>query len=121
MARSSDPAKAAQWRKRLERFGSSSASVALFCRREGVSVASFYHWRKKLAAGTDSRATRRRVASQPCAFQPVTVVPTTPTIAVHLPDGTRLEVPRGDIETVRVVIRELVRSGSVLEKGDASC
>jgi hypothetical protein len=42
MARSSDPAKAAQWRRRLERFGSSGVSVARFCRREGVSVASFY-------------------------------------------------------------------------------
>jgi hypothetical protein len=121
MARSSDSAKAAQWRKRLERFGSSSVSVARFCRREGVSVASFYHWRKKLAAGTDSSATRRRVASQPCVFQPVTVVPTSPAIAVHLPGPARLEVPLGDVETLRVVVRELVRSGSVREEGDAPC
>ncbi|HEX2462906.1 MAG TPA: transposase [Vicinamibacterales bacterium] len=121
MARSSDPAKAAQWRERLERFGSSSVSVARFCRREGVSVASFYHWRKKLAVGVDSPATRRRVASQPCAFQPVTVVPTWPAIAVHLPGGARVEVPRGEVETLRVIVRELVRSGPALEEGDDSC
>jgi hypothetical protein len=121
MARSSDPARAAQWRKRLERFGSSSVSVARFCRREGVSVASFYYWRQKLAAGMDSPATRRRAASQPCAFQPLAVVPTSPAIAVHLPDGTRLEVPCGDVKTLRVVVRELLRSGVALEEGNATC
>jgi hypothetical protein len=121
MPRSSDPAKAALWRKRLERFDSSRVSLARFCQREGVSVASFYLWRKKLAAGTDSPATRREVASQPCAFQPLAVVPTSPAIAVHLPGGVRLEVPAGDYRAVRVVVRELVRSGSALEEGVASC
>lgn len=39
-----------RWRDRLQRFGRSRLSVAEFCRREKVSAASFYQWRKKLAA-----------------------------------------------------------------------
>jgi hypothetical protein len=118
MTRSADPARAAQWHKRLERFASSSLSVARFCRREGVSVASFYHWRKKLADQSPARGPSRRTAPQAAAFQPVTVVPSSPVLAVRLPGGAHLEVPSGDLEAVRVVVRELVRSGRALE-GDA--
>ena len=117
MARSSDPAKAAQWRKRLERFGSSDVSVSRFCRREGVSVASFYHWRKKLAARAGPPSAAQREA-QPCAFKPLSITAaTSPTIAVHLPGGSRLEVPSGDYQTVRVVVRELVRCDQAVGGG----
>ena len=119
MARSSDPSKAALWRRRLERFDCSSVSVARFCQREGVSVTSFYHWRQKLAAGTDRPELRR--PSEPCAFQRVTVAPTTPSIAVHLPGGMRLEVPAGDYQSVRIVVRELLRSRPAYEERAASC
>jgi Transposase len=122
MARSSDPAKAAQWRRRLERFGSSGVSVARFCRREGVSVASFYQWRKKLAAAADTPPSGQR-PSRPCAFKPLSITATTTsrTIAVHLPGGARLEVPTGDHQAVRVVVRELIRSGRAFEEGGGSC
>lgn len=121
MARSSDPAMSAQWRQRLERFGSSNVSVARFCRREGISVASFYHWRKKLARDADPPAGPPRMAPQRCAFTPLTVVPSAPAIAVHLPGGSRLEVPLGDYQTLRVVVRELLRSGAAIEEGGPSC
>ena len=38
----------AQWRSLLRRFSDSGLSVALFCRREAVSTASFYRWRRVL-------------------------------------------------------------------------
>lgn len=122
MARFCGPAKAAQWRRRLERFGSCNTSVARFCRREAVSVASFYHWRKKLAAPADTPRAGQR-PSRPCAFKPLSITATTtsPTIAVHLPSGARLEVPAGDYRTVRVVVRELMRSGQAFEEGGGSC
>lgn len=122
MARSSDPAKAAQWRQRLDRFDCSSVSVARFCQREGISVASFYHWRKKLAAAADPLPAGQR-PPRPCAFKPLSITATTtsPTIAVHLPGGARLEVPAGDYQTVRVVVRELIRSGQAFEEGGGSC
>jgi len=57
VSRPSDPAKLAVWRQRFERFWSSGLSVARFCAREHVSVASFYGWRKKL--GSKGRRRRR--------------------------------------------------------------
>jgi hypothetical protein len=121
MARSSDPAKTAQWRQRLGRFGSGNVSVVRFCRREGVSIASFYHWRKKLAAGMDPPAGRRRIAPAASAFKPLSITGASPAIAVHLPGGARLEVRAGDLRTVRVVVRELVRSGQSAPEGGVSC
>ena len=50
MSRLSDPTKPGVWRERLETFSSCGLAVAPFCAREGVSVASFYHWRKKRGA-----------------------------------------------------------------------
>jgi hypothetical protein len=122
MARSSDPAKVAQWRRRLERFDLSNVSVARFCQREGVSVASFYHWRKKLAVKTRPPATPRRIAPPASAFKPLSITgAASPVVAVHLPGGARLEVPAGEYRTVRVVLRELVRSGQSPPEGGASC
>ena len=40
----------AQWQALLARSARSGLSVAEFCRREGVSTASFYTWRKRLGA-----------------------------------------------------------------------
>ncbi len=37
------------WARRMGRYRASSLTVNEFCRREGVSVPSFYLWRKKLA------------------------------------------------------------------------
>lgn len=46
MARSSDPERAELWRERLARHGRSEQSTAEFCAAEGMSVASFYAWRR---------------------------------------------------------------------------
>jgi hypothetical protein len=121
MARTADRSRAAQWRKRLARFESSSLSVARFCQRERISVASFYYWRKKLAEQSPASGSADRSHSQASVFQPVTVVASAPALAVRLPGGAHLEVPAGDYHTVRVVVRELVRSGQAFAEGDASC
>lgn len=121
MARTADPSRAAQWRQRLGRFESSSLSVARFCQRERISVASFYYWRKKLADQSPAPGPAGRSHSQAPVFQPVTVVPSAPALAVRLPGGAHLEVRAGDYQTVRVVVRELVRSTAVPEEGDTSC
>ncbi len=109
MARTSDPAKAAQWQRRLHRFDASSLSVARFCQREKVSVASFYHWRKKLAGRTDRDPAAPPNGVTRAAFRPVHVMAATPAVTVHLPGGARLEVPAENLTVVRTVIDELVR------------
>ena len=76
------------WRDLIDRWKSSGQSVAAFCNAHRVSQATFYSWRKRLAA----RA-RGRTAPAP-AFAPVRVVPD-PTVEVILPTGLIVRVPGG--------------------------
>lgn len=78
-----NPELARQWRERLDRFSNTGMTIADFCRDEGYSVASFYHWRKRL----------RQVLSDPTGFVAVQVPqdatrPSEPaTVAIELPGG----------------------------------
>lgn len=99
MARSMDASRGEVWRLRLLRFQRAGLSVARFCQRESVSVASFYGWRRKLGA-----AQKRGVegaAGQP-AFAPVRLVGTMH-VTVRLPGGTQIDVPLGDPRTREVL------------------
>lgn len=57
MGRGPSSAKLAEWRRRLRGFRPALETVAEFCDREGVSVASFYHWRRVLKTAASSRST----------------------------------------------------------------
>jgi hypothetical protein len=48
MARPVDDQKVRAWRRLMARFEKSGLSVAGFCRQAGVSIASYYYWRKRL-------------------------------------------------------------------------
>ena len=50
MARPKDLGLEHTWRLRLRRQAASGRSITEFCEREGVSTASFYAWRRRLAA-----------------------------------------------------------------------
>lgn len=97
------------WGKRLDRFDRADVSVAQFCRHEGVSQASFYHWRRKLRG--QPAVSQRDQASPLPRFLPVSLA-TTPTISttptplpsmplsrmtIDLPGGIRIrfEIPSG--------------------------
>lgn len=100
-----DAGKHAEWGKRLGRFSSSGLTVARFCARERVSVASFYHWRKKLGPP----APRRRAVGDVGLFQAVTVVPTAADVSIQLPGGTQIEVRAEHLAAVQAVIAEVAR------------
>ncbi|MEM6474299.1 MAG: hypothetical protein AAF802_32495 [Planctomycetota bacterium] len=79
------------WVERLERFKQADQSVAQFCAGEGISVPSFYQWRRKL----DPRPETQRQASAkfipvqlplPPASDPETV------LSVELPGGVSLKL-----------------------------
>jgi len=106
MSRPSDPKKLAVWGERFERLSHSGLTVARFCAGERVSVASFYHWRKKLGPA----ALRRGVPARRGIFRPVTVVPAASGILVQLPGGTRIEVGVEHLDAVRAVIAEVTRA-----------
>ena len=50
MARPKDLSLEHTWRLRLRRQAASGLSISAFCRREEVSSASFYAWKRRLAA-----------------------------------------------------------------------
>ena len=131
MFRSSGATKLAEWRERFERFSSCGLAVARFCAREGVSVASFYHWRKMLGhKGRRRRTTdghprhRTSLADGRGVFQPIAVVPAARgfvpvasgwvpagrAVCIQLPYGTRIEVGADDLDAVRTVVAEVARA-----------
>jgi hypothetical protein len=68
------------WRDRLARQATSGLTVAEFCRREGVSVPSWYHWRKRLgvkaqASSANGRSRRSRPSRKPRARKPASDPP----------------------------------------------
>jgi len=108
-----DPTKAATWRGRLRRFARCGLAVARFCAKERVSVASFYYWRKKLGAqGRPQPVLESDDAflESDDAFQPVTVVSAAVGVSIRLPGGSQIEVGSERLDTVRVVIAEVVRA-----------
>jgi hypothetical protein len=112
MAGSVDSRKVREWQRRLGRFQQARQSVAEFCRKEGVSVPSFYQWRKRLAL-------QPRPAGEAAGFRPVRLVPSA-SVAVQLPGGTQLQVPTSDRQALRLVIDRLARSDA-LRAGGGTC
>ncbi len=102
MAGSLDSPKWREWQRRMGRFRKTRQSVAEFCRKEGVSVPSFYQWRSRLAGPP-------RPAEATPGFRSVRVVGSVD-IAVRLPGGTQLNLPTSDPEVLRLVIDRLAHA-----------
>lgn len=102
MSRGVSARKRSEWADRLRRFSRSKSSVAEFCRREQVSVPSYYHWRRKLAEATPEADSRRR----PAAFLPVQVAGLAE-MQVSFPNGVRLMLPAHNPRHVQAFIESL--------------
>lgn len=111
--------KSVEWRERLQRYERAGLTVAAFCRREGVSVPSFYVWRRRLGQASPGRSTRRakrRLAGSqgqaPAhAFQQV-MLSGGGVVAILLPSGVRMELPAQQVQLVRGVLAELLEAES---------
>lgn len=149
MARERDSGLWQAWRERMRRFRSSLETVADFCRRERVSVAAFYQWKRKLdpdgkqpgvrqgAGPGPSTAPRAAVPrrSRPPFIE--LVVPARPAtigansdrdaavpagcVEVRLPNGVCVCLVSGDLSGLRTAILAAceIREGGVA--GDAPC
>ena len=101
--RARDEGKERQWRHWIGEWRASGLSPRAFCERRGLTVASFYAWRRVL---------QRRDAEK-AAFVPVQVladpVPTqTSTLEVVLTDGRTVRVAPGfDAATLRQLLAVL--------------
>lgn len=94
------------WRGQLQRHQKANLSVALFCRQLGVSVVTFYYWKRRVHeadSGTDS--SRVTVGQPPC--NPITsangAVPNFVPVSVLDPDAsTVLEIELTNACVVRL-------------------
>jgi transposase-like protein len=93
------------WREVIRDQEASGLSISAFCREHEVSPASFFSWRRKLAA-----AGREEVAEK---FLPIELAPPTPSAGqagfeVALPNGLRVFVPpRFDADALRDLLDAL--------------
>ena len=103
MSRSAHVRKRTEWLDRLRRFRRANLSVSEFCRREQVSVPSYYQWRRKLADGhvRGGRSAPSRPRSSQCN-SPVQL-----TCRLSFPNGARLTLPALDHELVRMSIEAI--------------
>ena len=99
----------AVWRERLRRFRDGDLKVAEFCRREGVSTATFYRWRGRLeqhderARGVQHRSRKSEIADVARRFLPVNVARLTDA-EIELPNGIKIRVPATNADALRAAI-----------------
>ena len=102
------------WRVRVRRFVDCGQTVAEFCQWEGVSIAAFYLWRKKLREEdapkhrtpltAKSGDTHRRPLFVPIVSSSRPVEATGAVVVMTLSDGTRVELPANDHQLIAHVV-----------------
>ena len=106
MSRGASAEKRSLWSERLQRFAQTDLSVVEFCRREQVSVPSFYQWRRKLGDSSNGASACRPARA---SFLPVQVAAAAD-LQVSFPNGARLTLPAADHELVRVSIEAIAQA-----------
>jgi hypothetical protein len=96
------------WAERLARFASAGLTTAQFCATEGVSVASFYLWKRRLAGAV--RPTGAAISGQQTGprLVPVRLTDPAPAVELALPSGAVLRIGTGaDEATLASLLRLL--------------
>ena len=100
MNRAATVGKRDAWQRRLARQRTSRLSVAEFCRQEGVSVQSFYYWKRRLGPVSAAR--------QQAAFVPVRIAPApSSSLEIELPNQAVVRVPA---EIARERLTEIIQA-----------
>lgn len=128
MERSNSETKRREWAKRLEVQAASGLSVAAYCRRELISEASFYYWKRTLRDSRHTTHTARRgqhshtahpkqsrdesASRQPLFVQLAAATHAPPVslngsahVEVVTPQGATIRVPTDQIDVVVAVTR----------------
>jgi len=101
------------WVERLTRFSHSGHRPAEFCAAEGVSLPSFYSWKRRLSAEARSADTEPTLDSPPGPRLLPVRLAAGAGVELVLPNGTVLRVPMGcDLGFLRSLVEAL---------GDAPC
>jgi transposase len=102
------------WTERLARFADSGLRPAEFCAAEGVSLPSFYSWKRRLNAEAHSPdAEQNADALLGPRLLPVRLTSAAAPLELLLPGGAVLRIPPGsDLAFVRSLVAAL---------GDGTC
>jgi len=133
MGRRADGGKRVEWVTRLRQYEKSGLTVGEFCDWLGVSVATFYNWRRKL--GVDPHAPDNCAASAlslpigKAAFLPVRVVSQSDSasevrpIEIQLLNGVRILVPLGEAATLSHTLSDVLIAAAGLPSAmeDEAC
>jgi hypothetical protein len=96
------------WAERLARFAAAGQTTAQFCAAEGVSVASFYLWRRRLAAAEFPAGAENSGHQAGPRLLPVHLAEPTPAVELVLPTGAVLRIGAGaDEATLAALLRLL--------------
>jgi transposase len=96
------------WEQRLARFAHSGLSPASFCATEGVSLPSFYSWKRRLATQACGATEPAPGEDRSSRLLPVRVLPQSAAVEVVLPCGAVLRVlPSCDLPFVRSLVQVL--------------
>lgn len=100
MARQADQRKFIEWRSRLARHEKSGLTVARFCEREDVAVATFHYCRRKCLGEVATPELTR------AEFAPVEVVQGS-SVTIRFPGGAVMEIPEPREDLLRVLVAAL--------------
>ena len=106
MGRQSDPRKAAAWERRIARFGNSGLTVARFCDREGVAVATFHYWQRRFRDVSAAEAAWSTPALPVARFDPVEVM-SRQAVTIRFASGAVMEIPEDREDLVKAAVRAL--------------
>jgi transposase len=97
------------WAERLARFALSGLTPAQFCASEGVSLPSFYSWKRRLTSPPlPADAEHVPGATREPRLLPVRLTAAAVAVEVVLPHGTVLRIPPGcDLAFVRSLVKTL--------------
>jgi hypothetical protein len=97
------------WVERLARFADSGLSPAQFCTQEGVSLPSFYAWKRRLAAeALDPVPASTAAGDTGPRLLPVRLPAPGALLELVLPRGAVLRIPPGaDLAWVRSLVEAL--------------
>jgi hypothetical protein len=97
------------WVERLARFAGSGLRPAEFCAAEGVSLPSFYSWKRRLNAERGSPVAEQPADAPPGPrLLPVRLPSASPAVELVLPGGAVLRVGPGcDLAFVRALVAAL--------------
>jgi hypothetical protein len=113
----------ALWRDRVRRQADSGLTIAQFCARERLSMASFQAWKRRLRL--IDLADRHPAVAAPPTFLPVTVriperAPGEPlAIEADFPNGVRLRIPTTNVRLACCLVRLVARAKT--DSGGSRC